>query len=49
MSSSERIRPKPIRIKDKSEIRGNHSYIIEAPEPAPVKKEKAHGEAVSSR
>lgn len=41
MSSSDRKRPKPIPIKDRSEIRGNHSYIIE--EPAPVKPERKKG------
>lgn len=33
----------PIPIKDRTEARANLSYVIE-----PVKKEKAHGQAVSA-
>lgn len=48
MKASDRVRPEPIPIQDKSEIRGNHSYVIVPAKPA-KKKEAADGETVSSR
>lgn len=46
-ASSERVRPAPIQIHDRSEIRGNHSYLIVPAKPAKKDKEAADGEAVS--
>ena len=46
-SETNRSRPEPIPIRDKSEARANRSYIIQAPAVKPAKKQEAdHGEAV---
>jgi hypothetical protein len=49
MKASDRVRPEPIPITDRSEIRGNHSYVIvqpAAPKPTRKQQEASHGEAV---